>query len=410
MTSSPSIPKPSWMDFWMPEPVPALTPALTPELAWELATGGPWPKPKELEGDARPMAEALREGLKGVGLSSPNPPVGCVLVRQGRIIGRGVHTRAGDPHGEIMALRDAEQRGETAAGATAFVTLEPCCHHGRTPPCTEALIQAGVTRVVVGVRDPNPRVDGGGLAILRAHGVAVEEGVLGEACARFHAPFFKLIRTGLPWVVLKLALGSDGALGPAGGRVQVSPLEIQRLAHALRRASEAILVGRGTVAADDPQLTDRWLEAAPPHRRFLRVVLDSQGALGSAHRVWQPVQGQPALRVVVGDPAPLRGVEDLSLPPETVGSAAGCAGGCSLRHLLHELAARSISRVLVEGGGRLAEAFLAQGLVDEFHRFQSDQPAGGRPLFRNLEGNWRTLSRVPYPGGRWEVLRPDKLA
>ena len=184
---------------------------LNPAVAWALATGGPWPNAEALSGDAQFMALALQEGLKGVGLASPNPPVGCVLVKQGRVIGRGVHTRAGDPHGEIMALRDAEARGEDPGGSTAFVTLEPCCHHGRTGPCTLALIQAGIARVVVGVRDPNPRVDGGGLAILKAHGIAIEEGTLGAACTRFHAPFFKHIRTGLPWVSLKLALGSEHA-------------------------------------------------------------------------------------------------------------------------------------------------------------------------------------------------------
>ncbi|HJV22506.1 MAG TPA: bifunctional diaminohydroxyphosphoribosylaminopyrimidine deaminase/5-amino-6-(5-phosphoribosylamino)uracil reductase RibD [Holophagaceae bacterium] len=377
-------------------------PELTPALAWELATGGPWPEPERLEGDDRFMAEALREGLKGVGLASPNPPVGCVLVRDGRVIGRGVHTRAGDPHAEIMALRDAEARGEDPRGATAYVTLEPCCHHGRTPPCTEALVQAGVARVAVGVRDPNPRVDGGGLAILRASGVAVEEGVLGAACARFHAPFFKLIRTGLPWVSLKLALGSDGALGPEGRRSEISPPEVQRLAHALRRAAEAIVVGRGTVEADDPQLTDRWPEPTLPHRTFWRVVLDSQGRLAAHHRVWQPVPGQPALRAGAGDPVPVRGVEDLTLPPDPA--------GCSLRHLLHELAAKGVGRVLVEGGGSLAEAFLDQGLADEFHRFQADAPAGGQPLALNLPPDWRIQASIPYVGGRWEVLRPDPLA
>jgi diaminohydroxyphosphoribosylaminopyrimidine deaminase/5-amino-6-(5-phosphoribosylamino)uracil reductase len=343
------------------------------------------------------MAEALREATKGVGLSSPNPSVGCVLVLGERVIGRGVHTRAGDPHGEIMALRDAEARGEEVHGATAYVTLEPCCHHGRTPPCTEALIQAGVVRVVVGVRDPNPRVDGGGLAILRAHGVEVVEGVLAQACARLHAPFFKLIRTGLPWVNLKLALGSDGALGPEGRRTDITPPEIQKLAHALRRAAEAILVGRGTIEADDPQLTDRWPEPTAPHRLFHRVVLDSGARLGPGHRVWQPVPGQPALRAVVGEPAPLRGVEDLPLPP--------LKGGCSLRHLLHELAAQGIGRVLLEGGGGLAQAFLDQGLVDEFHRFQSLAPAGGAPLSLNLPPDWSIQRAAQWPGGSWEILR-----
>jgi diaminohydroxyphosphoribosylaminopyrimidine deaminase/5-amino-6-(5-phosphoribosylamino)uracil reductase len=370
---------------------------LTPEVAWALATGGPWPDPAGLAGDAHFMALALQEGLKGVGLSSPNPPVGCVLVREGRVLGCGVHTRAGDPHGEIMALRDAEARGEAVRGATAYVTLEPCCHQGRTPPCSQALIQAGVARVVVGVRDPNPRVDGGGLAILRAHGIAVDEGVLGEACARFHAPFFKLIRTGLPWVTLKLALGSDGALGPAGQSTQITPPDIQRLAHALRRASEAIVVGRHTAEVDDPQLTDRWPAPTAPHRIFHRVVMDHAGQVPAQARVWWPIAGQPALRAITGDPEPLKGVEDLRLPPGPQ--------GCSLRHLLHELAARGVGRVLVEGGGTLLQAFLSQGLGDEFHRFQSDQPVGGTPLILGLPPTWHLRASAQWPGGRWDVLR-----
>ncbi|WP_243302516.1 bifunctional diaminohydroxyphosphoribosylaminopyrimidine deaminase/5-amino-6-(5-phosphoribosylamino)uracil reductase RibD [Geothrix oryzisoli] len=375
--------------------MPDLT--LTPDTAWALATGGPWPDPDALSGDARFMALALREGLKGVGLSSPNPPVGCVLVKAGRVIGAGVHTRAGDPHGEIMALRDAEARDEDVRGATAYVTLEPCCHQGRTGPCTLALLQAGVTRVVVGVRDPNPRVDGGGLAILRAQGVAVEEGVLGEACARFHAPFFKLIRTGLPWVSLKLALGSDGSLGPAGRTTPITPPAVQRLGHALRRAAEAIVVGRHTAEVDDPQLTDRWPAPTAPHRIFHRVVMDNAGQVPAGARVWQPVAGQPALRAVTGDPEPLRGVEDLRLPPGP--------RGCSLRHLLHELAARGVGRVLVEGGGTLVQAFLDQGLGDEFHRFQSDLPAGGVPLELPLPLAWRLRAQARWAEGCWEVWR-----
>ena len=370
---------------------------LTPDLAWALATGGPWPDPGSLEGDARFMALALAEGLKGVGLASPNPPVGCVLVRGGEVLGAGVHTRAGDPHAEIMALRDAETRGQDTRGSTAYVTLEPCCHHGRTPPCTLALLQARVARVVVGVRDPNPRVDGGGLAILRADGVAVEEGVLGEACARFHAPFFKLIRTGLPWVSVKLALGSDGALGPEGQATPVTPPSVQQLGHALRRAAEAIVVGRHTAAVDNPQLTDRWPAPSAPHRIFYRVVVDPEGRVPPSARVWQALPGQPALRAVTGDPQPLRGVEDLHLPPGP--------GGCSLRHLLHELAAHGVGRVLVEGGGALARTFLDQGLADEFHRFQSDHPAGGAPLGLNLPASWGLQAQASWPGGRWEVWR-----
>ena len=371
-------------------------PELTQELAWELATGGPWPDPALLQGDERYMALALREGLKGVGLSSPNPPVGCLLVQGGRSIGAGVHTRAGDPHGEIMALRDAESRGEDVHGAAAYVTLEPCCHQGRTPPCTEALVRAGIARVVVGTGDPNPRVAGGGLTILRAQGLEVREGVLTESCVRFHAPFFKLIRTGLPWVVLKLAMGADHSLGPAGRSTQVTPPEVQSRAHALRRAAEAIVVGGRTVAIDDPQLTDRWPTPTLPHRTFLRVVLDSQGRLSRDRRVWQVVPGQPTLRAVIGTPPPLRDVEDLRLPPGP--------GGCSLRHLLHELAARNVGRVLFEGGGTVAQQLLEQGLVDEFHRFVAIEPMGGPVLPLDLSTLPRTRARIPFPTGVWEVL------
>ena len=377
---------------------------LNSALAWDLACGGPFPDPALLQGDEHFMALALKEAQKGVGLSSPNPPVGCVLVKQGRILGQGAHSRAGDPHGEIIALMDAEARGNDLSGATAYVTLEPCCHHGRTPPCTDALIQSGISRVVVGVRDPNPRVDGGGIAILRAAGIDVKEGILSVACTRFHAPFFKLIQTGLPWVSLKLALGSDGAIGPEDETTPVTPSSIQSLAHALRRASDAILVGRGTIEQDDPQLTDRWPQPLAAHRRFVRVVLDPLGKLGPEKKVWRPYPGQPALRILVGEAAPLRGVEDLHIPPSPSGF------GCSLRHLLHELSSRGVGRVLVEGGAKTARAFLDAGFVDEIHLFRSTKPAGG--IIINLDGisGWTLLTKTPWTAGEqhgtWDILTP----
>jgi diaminohydroxyphosphoribosylaminopyrimidine deaminase/5-amino-6-(5-phosphoribosylamino)uracil reductase len=220
--------------------------------------------------------------------------------------------------------------------------------------------------------------------------------VLAESCARFHAPFFKFIRTGLPWVVLKLAMGTDHSLGPPGLTTQITPPDIQNLAHALRRACEAIVVGGGTVAIDDPQLTDRWPTPTLPHRTFLRVVLDSRGALPLNRRVWQVVPGQPTLRAVVGEPAPLRDVEDLRLPPGP--------GGCSLRHLLHELAARNVGRVLFEGGGTVAQQLLEEDLVDEYHRFVAFEPAGGVALPLDLSGLPRIHARIPFPTGIWEVL------
>lgn len=375
---------------------------LDPALAWELACGGPYPDPERLAGDDRHMALALRIAMEGVGLSSPNPPVGCLLVRDGRVLGRGVHTRAGDPHGEIMALRDAESRDETIRGATAFVTLEPCCHHGRTPPCTDALVRAGVARVVVGVRDPNPRVDGGGLTMLQEQGVDVVEGVLGAACARFHAPFFKWIRTGLPWVSLKLALGSDGSVGPEGQNTTVTPPELQRLAHALRRTAEAVLVGRRTAEVDDPQLTDRWPAPTLPHRIFRRIVLDSHGRLSPGLRLWNRVEGQPALRVQTQGAPPIPGVEDLRVPSGP--------GGCSLRHLLHELGALGIGRLLVEGGPSLLASFLAEGLADEFHRFTSPEPAGGLTIHFPVTQDWPCRAKVSFQSHQWEILEKPVLA
>jgi len=388
MISFPLNPKPLWR---------ASLAEFSPELAWELATGGPWPDPELLSGPDRFMAMALREGTKGVGLSSPNPPVGCVLVRGDHVLGRGVHTRAGDPHAEIMALRDAERRNETTQGSAAYITLEPCCHHGRTPPCTEALIRAGIRSVYVGVRDPNPRVDGGGFAILRAQGIQVQEGILGIDCARFHAPFFKLIRTGLPWVTLKLALGSDNAMGPQGHNHQITPHDIQLTAHALRRASEAIVVGRRTIEVDDPLLTDRWPTPTLPHRLFRRIVLDCQGLLPPDRQVWKGVEGQPALRVTVGEYPTIKGVEQLRVPPGP--------GGCSLRHLLHELVALNVSRVLIEGGSRLALSALDQDLVDEFHLFKSDMPAGGTSLPVDLQSFSVPRLRFPFFGGSWAIHR-----
>jgi diaminohydroxyphosphoribosylaminopyrimidine deaminase/5-amino-6-(5-phosphoribosylamino)uracil reductase len=367
---------------------------LTRELAWGIATGGPWPAPESLTGDERAMAEALQEGLNGIGISSPNPSVGCVLVRDGRIIGRGAHKRAGGPHAEVAAMHDAEQKGEAVEGATAYVTLEPCRHFGRTPPCTDALLRGRIRRVVVGVRDRDPRVVGGGAAELAANGVEVVEGVLVHACAALHAPFFKLANTGLPWVTLKLAIGADNGVGPTDKKTIVTALETQMLAHALRRASDGIMVGRNTIEVDDPQLTDRWFVPPEPHRVFKRIVLDSRGTLGSAHRVWHAEEGHSTHRALAEDAPKIEGVEDLRIPPG--------AGGCSLRHLLHELALKGICRLLVEGGPTLAEQLLKEGLVDVLHVFRSDRPIGGRMVELGAQTLGRVIRCARFDGGTWE--------
>jgi diaminohydroxyphosphoribosylaminopyrimidine deaminase/5-amino-6-(5-phosphoribosylamino)uracil reductase len=195
--------------------------------------------------------------------------------------------------------------------------------------------------------------------------------------------------------MLKLALGADGAMGPGDCPTQITSPEVQGLAHALRRASEAMVVGRHTAEVDNPQLSDRWPWPTQPHRQFLRVVLDREGRLSHSLRVWQPLPGQPVLRAVVGEPNPISGVEDLHLPPGP--------GGCSLRHLLSELAARGVGRVLFEGGATLAQQLLDQDLVDVFHAFRSDSPAGGPALDLDLNRlpNTRQVSR--FSNGVWEL-------
>ena len=375
---------------------------LTQESAWELATGGPWPKPEDLCGDEYAMAVAVRESLAGIGLSSPNPSVGCVLMKDGRIIGRGAHKRAGGPHAEVLAIQDAELRGEPVRGATAYVTLEPCCHFGCTPPCTDALLRTGVKKVVVGVRDPNPRVSGGGLAILSANGVEVIEGVLGDVCTRLHAPFFKSIQSGLPWIILKLALGADNGIGPTGVRTNITTPETQRLAHALRRACDGILAGRNTVAVDDPQLTDRWYEPAAPYRVFRRIVLDSRGSLNPNRRVWQNEDGHSTLRILTEAAAPIEGIEDLRLPPGS--------GGCNLRHLLHELTLRGVCRLLVEGGPTLALQMLKDDLVDVLHVFRGAKPANGSIVTLDTGKLGLPSMLARFDGGVWEVWNRISVA
>src|SRR5574340_167429 len=224
--------------------------------------------------DSAWMAQALRLAERGLYSTSPNPRVGCVLVRDGDAVGEGWHERAGEPHAEVHALREA---GEAARGATAYVSLEPCAHHGRTPPCADALIEAGVARVVAATADPNP-VAGGGADRLRAAGIRVDVGCEEAAARELNAPFFHAFVSERPWVTLKLALSLDGALADAAGRSRwVTGARARRTAHELRAGSDAVAVGIGTVLADDPQLTVRGVRS--PRVAPARVVFDRQARL-----------------------------------------------------------------------------------------------------------------------------------
>ena len=309
------------------------------------------------------MAHALRLAARGLGNVWPNPAVGCVIVRDGLVIGRGWTQPGGRPHAEVRALAQA---GPLAEGATAYVTLEPCAHHGKTPPCAEALIAAKVARVVTALTDPDPRVSGKGHAMLRAAGIAVTEGVLAPEAARLNAGFLKRVTRGLPFVTLKLAATLDGRIATASGESRwITGPEARRKVHALRLAHDAVMVGSGTALADDPDLTVRDMGAVrQPVRilvdRALRHAPDSRlGRTARAHPVWV-LHGPSA-------PAPARqawgatGAELMEVP-ET-------PDGLDLAAALRSLADRGLTRILGEGGSTLAAALVRAGLVDDLALF-----------------------------------------
>jgi diaminohydroxyphosphoribosylaminopyrimidine deaminase/5-amino-6-(5-phosphoribosylamino)uracil reductase len=324
------------------------------------------------------MRAALRLARRALGLAWPNPAVGCVLLREGRVVGRGWTQPGGRPHAETEALREA---GPAARGATAYVTLEPCDHWGRTPPCTGALIAAGVARVVVALRDPDPRVDGRGLARLAAAGVAVTEGVLAAEAAALNAGFLLRLREGRPLVTLKLATSLDGRIATATGESRwITGPRARRAAHLLRARHDAVLVGSGTALADDPELTVRLPGVARPAP--LRVVADSRLRLPPTARLVRTAREVPTLiATAAGHPAsrlaPYReaGVDILEIPT-----------GQGIGGLLRALGARGLTRVLAEGGGGIAAALLAEGLADRLAWFHAPivLGAGGMPAAQVL--------------------------
>lgn len=310
--------------------------------------------------DLGSMRAALALARRGLGTVWPNPAVGCVLVKEGHVVGRGWTQPGGRPHGETEALRRA---GEAACGATAYVSLEPCCHWGKTPPCTEALIGAGVRRVVIALEDPDPRVAGHGIRQLRAAGLDVETGLCGEEAAEVNAGFLNRLRLGRPLVTLKLATSLDGRIATPGGESRwISGPEARQRTHALRADHDAILVGIGTVLADDPQLTCRLpgLDSRSPVRvvidRHLRIPATSR-LIVDAHRIptWIVTlrSADPAHR----DAVLPRGVTLIDVDPDPTGQI-------DLAAALEAIGARGITRLLVEGGAGLATALIRARLVD----------------------------------------------
>lgn len=329
--------------------------------------------------DERYMAQALELARRALGRTTPNPAVGAVVVKDGIVVGEGFHPKAGEPHAEIFALRQA---GIKAQGGTLYVTLEPCCHSGRTGPCSTAVIAAGISRVVAGCRDPNPRVDGGGFAQLTAAGVKVESGVLGAECRRLIAPFAKHVMTGLPYVTLKAGITIDGAVATASGESQwITGAESRSAVHRLRDTHDAIMVGSGTVLADNPRLTTRL-----PHgdgRNPLRLIVDSTLRIPSSAALLSEA-GQTLILTTAAASA----ADEARLRSEKVEilRVGGTSGSVDLHDAMRQLGARGVQSILLEGGGSLHHSALHAGIVDRLCIFIAPLLLGGSgiPVFNGL--------------------------
>lgn len=361
---------------------------------------------------ARFMRVALRLARRGYGLTSPNPMVGAVLVRDERIIGRGWHTRAGGPHAEIAALQDAQARGSDPKGAVLYVTLEPCCTQGRTPPCTDALIAADIRRVVAAATDPNPAHSGRGFRILEKAGIEVSRGVLAQEAATLNEAYNHWIVHRTPFVIVKAAMTLDGKIATAAGESKWITGEPARAwAMRLRQGVDAILVGVNTVLADDPSLTVRSLRT--PHSALRtpkrRIILDALARTPLTARVVSDAQAG-ATTVVVTQSAPRQRLAALAARVR-VWTAPVRGGKVPLPWLLKRLGAEALTSLLVEGGGEVNASFLEQGLAHRVAFFYAPLVLGGRDARKAVAGlgarGWggaRRLSAV-----KWRRLGPDLL-
>ncbi|WP_434562074.1 bifunctional diaminohydroxyphosphoribosylaminopyrimidine deaminase/5-amino-6-(5-phosphoribosylamino)uracil reductase RibD [Pseudomonas sp. R1-6] len=358
--------------------------------------------------DAHYMARALELARRGHYTTHPNPRVGCVIVRDGEVVGEGWHIRAGEPHAEVHALRAA---GENARGATAYVTLEPCSHHGRTPPCADALVTAGVARVVAAMQDPNPEVAGRGLQRLAQAGIATESGVLEGEARKLNEGFLKRMEHGLPFVRVKLAMSLDGRTAMESGESQwITGPAARSAVQRLRAQASVVLTGADTVLADNARLTVRADElgldaeqtALAMSRPPLRVLVDG--------RLRVPLDA-PFFRAGPALVATCMAVEEQYANGPECMIVAGDDGQVDLRRLLAELAARGVNEVLVEAGPRLAGAFARQGLVDEFQIFiagkflgSSARPLLDWPLAQMKDAAPLKITEIRAVGDDWRVI------
>ena len=326
--------------------------------------------------DRRWMAHALSLGRRGQGRVWPNPAVGCLIVRNGRVLGRGWTQPGGRPHAETVALAQA---GDAARGATAYVTLEPCAHHGKTPPCAEALIAAGVARVVTALSDPNPLVDGGGFAMLRAAGIEVVEDVSASEARQDHAGFLSRMTRARPHVTLKLATSLDGRIATATGESQwITGPASRRVVHALRARHDAVMIGGGTARADDPTLNVRDLGV---QHQPVRVVMSRRLDLPRDGRLAASARAQPVWLCHGGDPSP----DDIRFWQEAGAELLSCKaavnGQVDPKGALEALGEKGLNSVFCEGGGALAASLLSADLVDRLVTFSAGLALGaeGRP-------------------------------
>lgn len=336
------------------------------------------------ETDARHLARAVELAARGGHAVSPNPQVGAVIADGlGRVLGEGYHGRVGGPHAEVEAIRDVAARSGADAdlsGATIYVSLEPCCHYGRTPPCTEAIREAGIGRVVIASDDPSEHASGRGLGILRDEGIAVElaSGEIAAAARALNQPFRKHARTGQPWVLFKSAMSLDGKVATASGDSQwISGEASRRLVHEWRAGSDAVAVGIGTALADDPQLTARL--DPPALRQPRRVVFDSLARLPLSSKLVVDASAVP-LTVVVSRAAPRAATDALEVQGVDVVVATGENEPARVRSALDQLGPGGVTSVLLEGGPRLAGAFLDAGEIDEVRLFIAPLLLGGRSV------------------------------
>ena len=304
------------------------------------------------------MKLALKLARRGLGWTSPNPMVGAVLVKDNRIIGQGYHRRFGGNHAEVNALQNAKVN---PSGATLYVTLEPCCHYGKTPPCVDAIIKNKIKKVVIGTPDPNPQVSGKSVTILNQHGIETRVGVLEEECRELNEAHFKYMTTGLPLVTIKFAQTLDGRIATASGDSRwISSEEFRKLAHRLRAINDAILIGIDTVLTDNPQLTVRLVKGRNP----TRIILDSRLRMPLDAEIIKTCDAAPVIIATTAQADMKKGAQLRELGIEILEAQSDISGGIDLQGLLKALGERNISSLLVEGGARVITSFLRQKLAD----------------------------------------------